>query len=41
MMLTQDETPLSGDVNVFQTSGCNLLQRICNKVLKSENLIYD
>lgn len=31
---TGDETPMFGDVNVLQTSGCNLLQRICNKVLK-------
>ena len=37
----QGWNPASGDVYVFQTSGCNWLQRICNQVLKSESLIYD
>ena len=35
----QGWNPASGDVYVFQTSGCNWLQRICNQVLKSESLI--
>ena len=37
----QGPNPASGDVYGFQTSGCHRLQRICNKVLKSDNLIYD
>ena len=37
----QGPNPASGDVYGFQTSGCHRLQRICNKILKVDNLIYD